>query len=132
MYFVASIIGTRYGRFVTSARSKQGGGRSPTRAASDARAAIVEALSKRALLQFRYKEHLRIVAPYCYGVSTSGRDVLRGVQVRGSSPSNGMGFGKLWLVSEMADPQLLDETFEPDDPHYNPSDSAMTQIYARI
>lgn len=129
MYFIAGATVTRYGRFVTRARSKQGGSRPPS---SDARAAIVEALSKRALLQFRYKEHLRIVAPYCYGVSTSGRDVLRAVQVRGSSPSNGMGFGKLWLVSEMADPQLLDETFEPYDPHYNPSDSAMQQIYARI
>ena len=99
---------------------------------SDAREAIVEALRKRALLQFRYKEHLRVVEPYCFGVSMSGHDVLRAVQVRGSSPSSGMGFGKLWLVSDMAEPHLLDETFEPDDPHYNPSDSAMKQIYARI
>lgn len=132
MYFIASTTVARYGWSVARARSKQGGGRPAAGSVSDARDVIVEALSKRALLKFRYKEHLRIVAPYCFGMSTRGQDVLRAVQVGGSSPSDGMGFGKLWALSEMADLHALDETFEPDDPHYNPNDSAMKQIYARI
>ncbi|HEY0683791.1 MAG TPA: hypothetical protein VGD45_15770 [Steroidobacter sp.] len=98
----------------------------------EAHTAIVEAIRKRALLQFNYKGHIRIVAPYCFGVSTRGEDVLRAVQVRGSSASNGMGFGKLWTVTDIAEPRVLDEGFTPDDPHYNPDDSAMTHIYCRV
>lgn len=100
--------------------------------AGDVRSTVLEALRKRLLLQFRYKEHLRIVAPYCFGVSTRDQDVLRAVQVGGASSSNGMGFGKLWLISEMTDLRALEEAFEPDDPHYNPNDSAMKHIYGRI
>jgi hypothetical protein len=91
-----------------------------------------EAIRRRALLEFQYKGHLRIVQPYCYGVSARDTDVLRAVQVRGSSASHGFGFGKLWNVAEVREPRILDETFTPDDPHYNPDDSAMKHIYCRV
>jgi hypothetical protein len=93
---------------------------------------VAEAIGRRALLQFLYKGRLRVVAPYCLGVSTRGVEVLRAIQVRGSSASGGMGFGKLWDVSEMVDLRILDEMFTPDDPNYNPNDSAMKEIRCRI
>jgi hypothetical protein len=93
---------------------------------------IGEAIRKRALLEFHYNQRLRVVAPYCHGVSTRGIEVLRGIQVRGLSQSGGLGFGKLWVVAEMEELRVLDETFAPDDPHYNPNDSAMTRIFSRI
>lgn len=93
-------------------------------------ATITEAIRRRVLLQFIYNGQLRIVAPYCFGVSAPGNDVLRAIEVRGSGASNAM--GKLWKVSQMADLRLLDETFSPNDPNYNPNDSAMKQIYARV
>src|SRR5690348_7092096 len=68
---------------------------------------VADAIRKRALLQFSYKGRLRVVAPYCLGVSTRGVEVLRAIQVRGSSASGGMGFGKLWDVSEMVDLRIL-------------------------
>ncbi|WP_129781637.1 hypothetical protein [Peristeroidobacter soli] len=93
---------------------------------------ISEAIRRHALLQFHYDDHLRVVAPYCYGVSTRGADSLRAIQVRGSSLSNALGFGKLWTVSKMRDLRMLEETFTPDDPNYNPEDKGMKKIYCRI
>lgn len=93
---------------------------------------ICEAIRKRAMLEFRYHGKRRVVAPYCCGVSRRGADVLRGVQVRGESTSGGLGFGKLWAVADIADLRLSGEVFIPDDPDYNPRDSAMTRIYCGI
>lgn len=94
-------------------------------------ALVCEAIRNRALLEFDYHGGPRIVAPYCYGVSARGVEVLRGIQIRGFSASGGYGFGKLWAVRDMEHPQILDESFVPDDPDYNPNDWGMKQIYCR-
>ena len=100
---------------------------------------ICKAISERRLVQFGYHGKLRIVAPYCHGTSTRGKDVLRGIQLRGESSSGpvggkGMGkpMGKLWALADMTGLRVLDETFEPDDPNYNPNDSAMSEIHCRV
>lgn len=93
---------------------------------------ICEAIRRRHLLQFDYHGLQRIVAPYCHGISTRGVAVLRAVQVRGASSSGGFGFGKLWALADIERPLVLDESFAPDDPHYNPDDSAMSSIHCRI
>jgi hypothetical protein len=93
---------------------------------------ICEAIRKRALLEFDYDGRSRVVAPYCYGLSTRGAEVLRAIQIRGSSGSGGLGFGKLWSTEKMMNARVLPETFTPDDPNYNPDDSGMTEIYCRI
>jgi hypothetical protein len=101
--------------------------------ASDPSDTIREAIRRRSLLQFHYDDHLRVVAPYCYGLSTRDVESLRAVQVRGSSSSsNALGFGKLWTVSKMRDLRMLEETFVPADPNYNPEDRGMKKIYCRI
>jgi hypothetical protein len=91
-----------------------------------------EAIRRRALLEFQYKGHLRVVQPYCYGISTRDMDVLRAIQVRGTSSSNQFGIGKLWSAEEVLAPRILDETFTPNDGLYNRNDSAMKHIYCRI
>ena|SRR5689334_10939165 len=91
-----------------------------------------EAIERKALLEFHYQGHLRIVQPYCFGVSKRDKNVLRAVQVRGSSASNQLGIGKLWSVDEVLAPRILDETFAPNDPTYNPNDTAMKRIYCRL
>jgi hypothetical protein len=91
-----------------------------------------EAIERRALLEFQYQGHVRVVQPYCFGVSMRDNDVVRAVQVRGTSASNQLGIGKLWNVAEIREPRLLEETFTPDDPNYNPNDTAMKRIYCRI
>jgi hypothetical protein len=93
---------------------------------------ICRAIHEHRLLAFDYHGHHRIVACYCHGTSTSGAEVLRAIQVGGASGSGGFGFGKLWLVADVRSPNLLEASFEPDDPQYNPNDSAMRAIHCRI
>ena len=93
---------------------------------------ICEAIRRRMLLEFEYQGRLRVVAPYCHGTSTRGTEVLRAIQVRGASASGGLGFGKLWTVADIVAPRITGESFAPDDPDYNPEDSAMLKIHCRI
>jgi hypothetical protein len=93
---------------------------------------ICEAIRTRTLLEFSYHGRLRVVAPYCHGVSTRGADSLRAIQVRGSSASGRLASGKLWSIADMVNLRSLDETFVPDDPNYNPDDSAMKTIHCRV
>jgi hypothetical protein len=93
---------------------------------------ICDAIRDRKLLQFDYHGLQRVVAPYCHGISTRGVEVLRAVQVRGSSKSGGLGFGKLWTVADISDAATLSESFVADDPNYNPDDSAMKTIHCRV
>jgi hypothetical protein len=93
---------------------------------------ICDAIRTRSVLEFDYHGLRRVVAPYCHGLSHRGVEVLRAVQLRGESSSGGLGFGKLWRVSELIGLRLSDEQFSPDDPHYNPDDRGMEAIHCRI
>jgi hypothetical protein len=93
---------------------------------------ICDAIQRRALLEFQYHGHHRVVAPYCPGISTRGVELLRAVQIRGSSRSGFSRAGKLWNVAEMMNARIASETFTPEDPQYNPNDTAMKEIHCRI
>ena len=95
---------------------------------------ICDAIRRVARLEFTHKGHYRVVEPYCHGISTKGNEVLRAIQVRGSSSEERPGFkgGKLWDVQEMSELRVLDEPFVPDDPDYNPDDRGMVKIHCRI
>ena len=95
-------------------------------------ALLCEALETRTLLAFTYEGHARVVAPYCHGFTRAGSEVLRAVQLRGSSRSGQFGSGKLWTVSKMRLVRTLAEGFVADDPEYEPNDSAMASIHCRI
>lgn len=92
---------------------------------------ICAAIRQCRLLEFQYEGLHRVVAPYCHGFTNKG-EALRAVQVRGDSHSGGFGFGKLWMVTKMSDIRGTTESFVPDDPHYNPRDSAMTTIHCSV
>jgi len=96
------------------------------------RTIICDAIRKRLLLEFRYRGLPRVVEPYAHGISTRGDEVLRAVQVGGSSNSGGFGFGKLWTVADITALRITTETFPADDPNYDPNDSGMTSIHCRI
>lgn len=98
----------------------------------DPRDAICKAIRSRVLLEFDYSGLHRVVAPYCHGFTRRGAEVVRAVQIRGSSRSGGLGFGKLWTVTGMRHVQTSGEAFVADDPDYNPSDTAMLRIHCRI
>jgi hypothetical protein len=91
---------------------------------------ICQGIASLRLLAFDYEGHPRVVAPYCHGF-TRGGESLRAIQVRGTSRSGRFGDGKLWTVSKMRGLRVLDEPFAPDDPNYNPDDSAMIRVHCR-
>jgi hypothetical protein len=96
---------------------------------------IHQAIRAHALLEFDYHGEHRIAAPYCYGVTPRGLNALRAVQLRrrnSTSKSGGFGFGKLWHEAEMEKVSVMSESFVPDDPNYNPNDSAFAQVLCRI
>jgi len=72
------------------------------------------------------------VAPYCHGVNARGVEMLRAIQVAGESRSRGLGFGKLWVVSEIENLRIVARPFVANDPNYNPNDSAMQRIHCRV
>lgn len=95
-------------------------------------ALLCQAIATRKLLAFSYEGLARIVAPYCHGFTEAGDEVLRAVQVRGASRSGHFVRGKLWTVSKMRLVRTLDEGYVPDDPKYEPNDSAMARVHCRI
>lgn len=95
------------------------------------RAEICEAIRERELLEFDYDGRHRVVAPYCHGSNAKG-EVLRAIQVEGDSRSRGMGFGKLWSVDKIQNLRRTGVAFIPNDPHYNPNDSAMVAVHCYV
>ena len=93
---------------------------------------VCKTIQRRVLLEFQYHERHRVIAPYYHDVSTRGLELLRTVQVRGSSSSGFSRAGKLWNVAEMENAHITNEMFTPDDPQYNPNDTAMKEIHCRI
>ena len=93
------------------------------------------AIASHSLLEFDYDGQHRVVAPYCHGTGRDGTETLRAVQLRrphSTSKSRGFGFGKLWIVARMSNVRVTGESFAPDDPDYNPDDSAMSRIHCRV
>lgn len=93
---------------------------------------ICQAIRSRCLLEFDYDGRHRVVQPYCHGRNKRGREALRAIQIGGDSRSGGLGFGKLWLVDKMQAVRATDRPFAPDDPDYNPEDSAVVEVHCRI
>ena len=89
---------------------------------------ICEAITRQWLLAFDYGGVRRLVQPYCHGFTRTGSETLRGVEVN----ARGRAFGKLWTVAKMQNLHLTSEGFAPDDPDYNPNDSAMADIHCCV
>ena len=89
---------------------------------------ICEAIARRCPIAFDYNGVRRVVQPYCHGFTRKGAETLRAVEVA----VGGRAFGKLWTVAKMQNLRLTSEHFTPDDPDYNPDDSAMVEIHCRV
>jgi hypothetical protein len=93
---------------------------------------LCQAIATKTLLAFTYDGRPRVVAPYCHGFTRGGDEVLRAVQLRGSSRSGHFASGKLWSVSKMRLVRTLEEHFVADDPDYEPNDNAMARVHCRV
>ena len=93
---------------------------------------ICEAIDAQRILEFDYDGSHRVVQPYCHGFTRKGAETLRAVQVNAEGRSGGRGFGKLWTVAKIRNLRVADQAFTPDDPDYNPNDSALPEIHCRV
>ncbi len=90
---------------------------------------ITEAIENCKLIEFNYKDEVRVVEPYTFGVSTKSNDILRGYQVEGGSTSSDDLGWRLFTVAKIENINILERNFEPTQDGYNPNDSAMVEIY---
>jgi hypothetical protein len=93
---------------------------------------ICDAIRTLVLLEFDYDDLPRIVAPYLHGTKPDGVPALRAIQVGGRSRSRPIHSGKLFDVPKIRNLRLTATAFVPDDPRYNPDDSAFAQVHCRV
>jgi hypothetical protein len=93
---------------------------------------ICSAIQQHNVLHFYYNGGFRFVEPFCYGLGTSGHELLRGYQISGYSESQGLPPWRLFKVDEIQSLTIADSHFTIARPDYNPDDSAMQHIYCRF
>jgi hypothetical protein len=93
---------------------------------------IVSAITKKIVLRFIYNGRERVVEPQTYGVSKTGREILRARQIGGSSFSGESRIAKLFNVEKICALAKTQKHFASALPQHNPNDSAMTKIFATL
>lgn len=95
---------------------------------SDLECKIIAAIRERRVLKFSYNNAGRVVEPQTYGISTTGRPLLRGYQVAGVSSSGKPRGLRLYEVSKISALEKTDTPFPEARPEHDPQDSVMSKI----
>ncbi len=90
---------------------------------------ICSAIENRQVLAFNYDGYPRVVEPHAYGLSKTGKDMLRAYQVAGESKSDPTLGWRPFLVKKIKNLTILDQTFTGTRPLYNPEDKSMVRVY---
>lgn len=94
---------------------------------------IVQAIANRRVLSIHYNGGARIIEPHCYGLGSSGQELLRCFQVSGHSNSNTPTGWKLMTASNIRNISSQGDTFPGPRPGYNPNrDPAIPTIYGKL
>jgi hypothetical protein len=93
---------------------------------------LIAAINGRGVLKFPYEGYARIVEPQTYGMTYTGRYVLRAYQASGESRSGVSKIAKLFDVAKISKLQPSGEHFKEALPSHNPQDSAMKVIFATL
>lgn len=94
---------------------------------------IINAIRNKQTLSFTYDGQPRVVEPHTYGVTTTGKESLRGYQVQGGhATSHSNQPWHLFTASKMVSLQGNGNTFNCARQGYKRTDSAMQQIYAQL
>jgi hypothetical protein len=88
---------------------------------------FVWAIEEKRRLRFLYRDKTRLVEPQCYGIGTSGSELLRAHQLKGGEQRE-----PLFTVSKITNLEVLDEHFDRPGPNYKKDDSAMRTIFAQL
>lgn len=93
---------------------------------------IISAIRRKSVLQFNYNGKMRIVEPQTYGLSTTGREVLRAWERPGSNGFKGSGMAKLFDLEKISGLRETGQTFPGALPAHNPDDAAMKEVFATL
>ena len=93
---------------------------------------LVAAINSREVLKFSYEGCVRTVEPQTYGMSYTGRYVLRAAQTGGESRSGQSTIAKLFDLAKISKLQKSGEHFKQALHSHNPQDSAMKVIFATL
>lgn len=88
---------------------------------------LVQAIEQRRRLRFTYHGRPRLAEPQCYGIGSTGNELLRVHQLEGGAEPE-----PLFQVRMMEGLTLLEETFDAPGPHYKRDDSAMRDIIRQL
>ena len=90
---------------------------------------IKTAIENKQLLSFVYKNKNRIVEPYTFGESNSGKDTLSAFQIECENDSSGDLTWRQFALREIKDLKLMDTKFEEIREDYHPDNARMNFIY---
>ena len=93
---------------------------------------IISAIRRRSVLKFSYNGKLRTVEPQTYGLSTTGREVLRAYERPATNGARRSGMAKLFDLKKISGLRESGQTFQEALPAHNPDDSAMVEIFATL
>lgn len=93
---------------------------------------ICDAIKTRRILKIYYHGGFRFIEPHCYGLGTSGNELLRAYQISGYSVSNDPRDWKLFKVAEIESLFITEDTFQNPRQWYIRNDSVMKLIYCQL
>jgi hypothetical protein len=85
-------------------------------------------IEKKLVLRFVYEGKERVVEPQTYGISRTGKGVLRARQIGGGSRSGQPRIAKLFDIEKISGLRITGEHFGEALPEHNPNDSAIESI----
>ena len=93
---------------------------------------IIAAIRRKLVLSFSYNGKRRTVEPQTYGLSTTGREILRAYERSAPSGAERSGMAKLFDLEKISGLRETGQTFQEAFPAHNPNDSAMVEIFATL
>jgi hypothetical protein len=92
---------------------------------------IIEAIKDKNVIEIVYDNQLIQVEPYCYGITLSGKEILKAYQIQGFSPSGKMGWN-LYDLDKVDDINSLKNTFNVLRMGFEKSNAEMNLIFAQL
>ena len=93
---------------------------------------IISAIRDKAVLKFVYNGERRVVEPQTYGLSNTGKEVLRAYQTTGGGRTIGTRMAKVFDVAKIRDLERTSDRFAKALSAHNPDDSAMLEVFATL
>ena len=93
---------------------------------------IIEAIENKKTLEFNYQGFYRIVEPHTLGVFNNGNILLIAYQTDGESKSRKAPFWSTFLINEIEDLLILEDTFLEPREGYKKGDARFMEIYCEL